>query len=90
MPTAFPGIRGQTQTEDYLDFSGTIGVGGTAQLVAPQQLRRLSLFFQNLSKRMGKSEALRAAKLKLIAERRDYFAAAHPLFWAAFTLTGER
>jgi len=49
MPAAFPGIRGQTQNDDYIDFSGTITSGGTAQIVLPQQIRRLSLYFQNLS-----------------------------------------
>jgi CHAT domain-containing protein len=51
--------------------------------------RLMALFFQNLSKRQSKAEALRAAKVQLIAERRDDFAAAHPFFWAAFTLTGQ-
>jgi pimeloyl-ACP methyl ester carboxylesterase len=41
--TAFPGIRGQTPLDDLLDFSGTVTAGGTAQLLLPQQPRRLSL-----------------------------------------------
>jgi CHAT domain-containing protein len=49
----------------------------------------MALFFRNLSKGMSKAEALRAAKLQMIAERREDFAVAHPFFWAAFTLTGE-
>jgi CHAT domain-containing protein len=51
--------------------------------------RLMALFFQNLSKGQNKAEALRAAKVQLIAERRDDFAVAHPFFWAAFTLTGQ-
>jgi CHAT domain-containing protein len=49
----------------------------------------MALFFQGLSKGLSKSEALRAAKLKVIEERREDFASAHPFFWAAFTLTGQ-
>jgi CHAT domain-containing protein/tetratricopeptide (TPR) repeat protein len=51
--------------------------------------RLMALFFESLGKGMGKAEALRAAKLKLIEERRDDHAVAHPFFWAAFTLTGQ-
>lgn len=49
MPVIATGIRSQTQLDDLLDFSGTIAAGGTAQLVLPQQPRRLTLFIQNIS-----------------------------------------
>jgi CHAT domain-containing protein len=58
------------------------------QVPSKQSARLMTFFFQNLGKGMTKTEALRAAKVKLIAERRDDYAAAHPFFWAAFTLTG--
>jgi hypothetical protein len=49
----------------------------------------MTFFFENLSKGQNKAEALRGAKLKIIKERREDFAVAHPFFWAAFTLTGD-
>jgi CHAT domain-containing protein len=49
----------------------------------------MSLFFAHLGKGRSKAEALRLAQLELISQRREAFAVAHPLFWAAFTLTGE-
>lgn len=44
-----PGSRQQLQLDDFLDFSGTIAVGGTPQLLLPQQPRRAYLLFQNTS-----------------------------------------
>ena len=42
-------------------------------------------FYSGLSKGLGKAEALRASKKRMIASRRY----AHPYFWSPFVLTGE-
>jgi hypothetical protein len=48
VPVSFPGIRKQTPLDDLLDFSGTITTGGTAQLLLPQQPRRLYVSISNV------------------------------------------
>jgi CHAT domain-containing protein len=63
-------------------------VSALSQVPDTASARLMALFFAHLSKGQSKAEALRAAKLKLIEERRDDFGVAHPFFWAAFTLTG--
>jgi CHAT domain-containing protein/tetratricopeptide (TPR) repeat protein len=69
--------------------AGARSIISTLSVVPDTESRDLMRrFYEGLKSRKGKLDALHAAQLQLIGERRRKEKAAHPFFWASFVLSG--
>lgn len=69
--------------------AGARSIISTLSIVPDTESRDLMRrFYEGLKARKGKLDALHAAQLQLIEERRRKEKAAHPFFWASFVLSG--
>ncbi len=89
--------RGDVRTDEgvyglrrALMYAGARAVVATLEQVPDAESRPLVReLYNGLAAGLPRAESLRRAQVKMIADRRKAGGAAHPFYWAAFTLTGD-
>ena len=87
---------GDAQTgEGVLGLRQVFEISGARSIVSTlwsiddaESARLMTSFYEHLTDGKSKAAALRAAQLERIAAIEERYGAAHPMFWAAFTVTG--